>query len=567
MHGFPNHDVDAPVTSVRVQTDSAGFLHEVTGSDSVADLLRSVRRAQPTVAIAVEGATEFQNARVVAAPGPDSTIELADAEHLSGGDVVLWFEMHDVRFAITGVLNSDGGTTLLCVPWRVYTMDRRGVTRVRLPPGRGEFTWYTLSPDSAEVVRAPIYDLTPDGVGVLSVRGEPELPSGVFPARVVVDGVSVACLAENRSTPGADGPKGVCLRTDSVRRGLSELYIHERLPQLCRRYDLPSPELRSLMEDSGYLSLRSSHAAFETWKRLQPEDIPSYDRVYRARDGALLGHISVSRIYTSTWILHQLACVGGHAESGEARIATYVMMAAAPLVHDGSRAKVLAYYDQSNRWHQLLFHRFISWAGDARAATVCGFDRFERDAPFAPFALPPGYHLRRAAAEDLLTACALVRSAIPELTATALDIHPATLHYPAADAAGRGRCVLVLSTDEGMVGVALCDTGPRDFSLFNIVNMAQIYLRVGFPVAAEGQRALVSAVRQYYRARGVDNPMVVAPAGTLLHECEPGTRWAENMGCIAIAGSAIKLWENYCLFHLGQRWRRSRLRKAEDSVE
>jgi hypothetical protein len=85
-----------------------------------------------------------------------------------------------------------------------------------------------------------------------------------------------------------------------------------------------------------------------------PHDIVSCDRVYRAADSTLLGHVSVTRIYKKTWLLHQLSCLRGHPESGECRRMLYLLFATVPTVYDGDEGSVIAYFDQELRCEELI---------------------------------------------------------------------------------------------------------------------------------------------------------------------------------------------------------------------
>jgi hypothetical protein len=316
--------------------------------------------------------------------------------------------------------------------------------------------------------------------------------------------------------------------------------------------------MQNLVTESGYLQLRDCAVDFAAWKDFVPNDIVSCDRVYRAMDGTLLGHASATRIYSKTWLLHQLACLRGHHESSECRKALYLFLATVPAVYDGPQSSMVAYFDQELRWHKLFFKRFTEWTNDPSLATICTFDRFERDDATEHFAPTAGCEMHEVRDEELLETCTLVRAHLPQIVADAFDVNPADVHRPASAPGRRGRHVLVLRQYGELTGAALCETGDARVSLFNIVNMAQIYLRTGRNApSTDAQRALISAVRAFYASRNVERPLVISPPGTLNGAAEPGTRLAEKMGCIVVTGRGLRQWENFCRFYFGHLWQRS----------
>jgi hypothetical protein len=311
------------------------------------------------------------------------------------------------------------------------------------------------------------------------------------------------------------------------------------------------------MQDSGYLSLRSTAAQFAAWHENQPTNLISSDSVYRAVDGTILGHVSATQIYRRTWLWHQLACIAGHAESGESRLSLYAMAASVPSVYHGTTACALAYFNQAHRWHQVFFQQFVAWLNDPSLATICSFDRFERELPPEDFEAP-GCEVRHARSDhELVQAATLVRAHLPEVTADALDIHPGELQRAPEQLRDRGREVLMLYEHGELVGVALCDLGDPDLSLFNLFNMGQLYVRTGrLTPSSQAQRMLAAKVRHIYATHGIERSMLVAPADTLEHSVEPDTRWVERMGCLVIADRGLRQFENFCRFHFGRRWRR-----------
>jgi hypothetical protein len=233
------------------------------------------------------------------------------------------------------------------------------------------------------------------------------------------------------------------------------------------------------------------------------------------------------------------------------------MGATVPSLYQGAGVRALAYFNPERRWHQLFFHSFLAWLNDPALATLCYFDRFERDLPWEDFDAPD-CEVRSASGErELMSATAIVRGHLPETIAEALDIHPGELRRPTVRFEERGREVLTLYEHGQLVAVCLCELGDPDLSLFNLFNIAQVYVRTGRHAPSRAaQRMLVAKARAVYSARGVDDPLIIAPRDTLPRELEPGTRWVESMGCVVIADRGLRQFENFCRFHFGRRWRR-----------
>jgi hypothetical protein len=457
-----------------------------------------------------------------------------------------------------GLLRSADGRTELCGPLRLYKSDRRDAWRQPIGEGRAELHWSALDSEHASAGYSYVRDLSPAGAAIVPAPGSAPPPSGVFPAELRIAELRVPCLVETRRAPSVEGETyGVHLIAGGEGVDLIDVYLRERLPRLVPRHEVDTKALRALMVKSGYLSLRAAKTSFQAWQKCQVRDSFACDRVYRAADGTLLGHGSATRIYSRTWILHQLATIGGHPESAECRAMLYSMLTSVPTLYDGKRASAMAYFDLDLRWHDLFFKNFIRWIGNTKLACIFAFDRFEREAPPEPYEPPEGYSVRIARETEMVQCAALVRAQLPEITANAFDTHPGELRRVPVRRNDRGREVLVLMHGEELAGLALCETGAPNLSLFNIVNMAQLYVRRG-PRApsSRAQRALIAAARAFYAARRIETPLVIAPAGTVDHDAEPGTHWAESMGCMVMAGRGISQWENYCRFQFGKRWGR-----------
>jgi hypothetical protein len=568
MHGFSAAQFDRNSSSAAA-ADSNSTLHELTDPRSVEEVVKSCLHRKPLLEVIAAG--RRCSARILSRKRQqDGGVEVVFATDHAFVDEAcsLRFELYGVMFVFTGRVRSIDETAAACSLLRLFCLDRRVVARQRLVPGRAELVWSWSEAGELHVASGAVRDLTPGGVGVISDDEHTRIPNTTFAATIRVGEVMIPCLAKTQRLAAAVGQTvGVTLWPASGANTLIKAYLNERHPRLVPRQLVDQVELRSLMEESGYLALRTQGSKFAAWHQYQPEGILSCDMVYRAADGKILGHVSATQIYRRTWLWHQFASLPGHAESGESRLHLYAMGASVPTVYHGSGVRALAYFNPKRRWHQLFFQSFVSWLNDPSAVTICYLDRFERDSPAEKFEAP-GCEVRSASsASELMQVAALVRAQLPETVADAFDIHPGELRRLTVEHGHRGREVLTLYEGDQIVGAGLCDLGDPNLSLFNLFNMGQIYLRSGRRAPSlAAQRMLLSRMRQLYVDRGVDHPLMVAPANTLDHAAEPDTRCVESMGCLVITDLGLRQFENFCRFHFGRRWRRHASAKQQETV-
>jgi hypothetical protein len=111
----------------------------------------------------------------------------------------------------------------------------------------------------------------------------------------------------------------------------------------------------------------------------------------------------------------------------------------------------------------------------------------------------------------------------------------------------------VVEIDGRAAGAAICDTGPRELSLFNLLNFAHVFFREGMAPARarDAQRALLTAVRTFYADRGVADPLIVVPKGGARFGSEAGLEIAETMGAWTASLGGLKQWRNFMHFAVG----------------
>jgi hypothetical protein len=538
-------------------------LFELRSRDIVSELLAQLRRVRPALTL-VQGDRECA-AEIAPAPagGSDLTLAALAPGFVHGAVAALRFRLHDAPFRVEGTLGrlETGRWRLGAV--RVFSLDQRAAHRLALSGDDAVLRWSELADGDVRQGAATVDELGAEGIG-FSVAPETlrSRDGSPFAATLEIDGRRIPCLAEpryRRDTPTLTRV-GVRLHTRAARGELVDAYLRRRFPQLLPRREAGAGDVVDLLDRSGYLALRPDMQPERRWFERSDDDDISRDVCFRAGDGALIGHVSFTRAYPRAWLGHQLATLRHHAEATACRRSIYLHIATYPTLVDGDQAMMVGYYDRARPWHQRFFSGFVEWLSAPELAVAYGLDRFERNtrapAPMLPRTAAVDVHAP--AGDELVQAAALVRGQLPPLIAEVLDIHPERLissqlngHYEATRYE-RGRHVLVLRERGEFVGVALCEIGSRELSIFNLFNMAQIFVATGRSrpsIAAQLQ--LLSAVRALYAARGEHNPMIVAPPGTVDAAMEPGTFLAETMGMIAWSGRALRQYENFINYQFG----------------
>jgi hypothetical protein len=490
-------------------------------------------------------------------------------------------ELYGVAFVLRGKLRrveqttaTGGSVSAIWLSPKVYVRNQRRATRLPLAEGDVILRWAQARDGSLKVVASPVVDLTPTGAAIRLRPPHYDFFSGSpVPAELCLGHVSLPITVDARwhreDEPSSD-LVGLHMNTGDCHEVLVRAYLQYRFPRLVPRRQVSANRLSSLLRASGYLDLRPGEGASAAWSEF--DEGYSVDVVYEADDKSLIGHISATRVYSSTWMFHQLATLGGHRESGICRKMLYELVSSVPNAFDGQRAFALAYFNLELRWHKLLFSEFVEWLSNEALGVVFTWDRFEHDPAIA---IAPsaegcsGYRVETLPEHWSVPATALVRSHLPALLANALNIHPQQLQTDRLNGAAiRTRRALALFKEEQLLGVALCETGPVSASLFNLLNIAQFFFvtRDG-ALTNEAQLALLGTVRQFYGERGVHDPIIVAPTGTFAAAAEPGTELAESMGCVAMASEGIRQWEDYCRFRMGQLYLRQPRQPKPRSIQ
>src|SRR5262249_37754625 len=151
---------------------------------------------------------------------------------------------------------------------------------------------------------------------------------------------------------------GVSLDMGANREALVEAYLSRRFPELFDRASADPTAVHALLEQSGYLGLRPETEPPKEWFMLADTRGVSRDVCYRATDGTIIGHFSITRAYSRAWLGHQMAPLKGHPEAAECRRALSLHVAAYATLMDGENTAVLGYFDRAKPWHKIFFHDF-----------------------------------------------------------------------------------------------------------------------------------------------------------------------------------------------------------------
>ena len=445
---------------------------------------------------------------------------------------------------------------------RVLSMSRRDCERVRLPSGAMRLEWDDpLTPDRK--LAADVLDITPKGLAVRFEPGATELfPAPPLTLTLRAPELSLRLVGEVQNTRNEGGARIVGLKIAPVHardvNRLTALCRTRRFPALRERKSVASDAMLALMRASGYLDLREGGPGHPTdaWKDGPGDDSLAENVVYQTENGALLGHMSCLRVYETTFLLQELATVG--LRRGKIAYPLYMQHMEWIAGLSQNRGFVLAYFNQSKSWHQSLFGDFVRWAGSEALSVITELERLEARAPITRDAAGAAL-VRPPRPDEIPFVARLSRSQVPALyaDAVALDEHAVSRSSLCQEyerlALERGRTAFVVELDGRAAGAALCDTGPRELSLFNLLNFAHVFFREGMSPARarETQRALLTAVRTFYAERDVADPLIVVPKGGARFGSEAGLEIAETMGAWSASLGGLKQWRNFMHFAVG----------------
>lgn len=476
--------------------------------------------------------------------------------------VSLVVTLHRSEFLLEGAAERISDSECHIRVARVLSMSRRDCERVRLPSGSARLEWDDpLTPDRR--LGADVIDITPKGVAVRFEPGATVLfPAPPLTLTLRTADLSLRLVGEVQNTRNDGDARIVGLKVAPVHsrdvNRLTALCRSRRFPALRERKSVPSDAILELMRASGYLDLREGGPGRPTdaWKDGPGDDALAENVVYQAENGALLGHMSCLRVYETTFLLQELATVG--LRRGKIAYPLYMQHMEWIAGLSESRGFVLAYFNQSKSWHQSLFGDFVRWAGSEALSTITELERLEARGPI-PAGAAGAAMVRPPRPDEFSFVAHLSRSQLPALYADAVALERSAVSQANLctdyERLGltRGRTALVVEIDGRAVGAAICDTGPRELSLFNLLNFAHVFFREGMSPsrARDAQRSLLAAVRSFYEERGVADPLIVVPKGGARFGSEAGLEIAETMGAWTASLGGLKQWRNFMHFAVG----------------
>lgn len=546
---------------------------ELVDEAVVGEVLTSLYRLRPRLTLELGGgrelAADLLDKGIAARPeGIELVPRGVPAAVLDGAEAVVGVALHDASFTLEGRLRATHeGTLVLPLPCRVFSRGRRTSGRTRVPPGTlGVRLAHPLLAGSE--VTAEVVELSPRGLVLSRFAGGPPVPPGPMPGlRMTLFGREAVFHARVRHAGQRDGEAVVGVELVSAGTGdwlrLFRFWSQTTFPLLVSRSEVPRALLDELLVQSGYLDLRAGIGPTETWYTPPGDERLSLDIVCNSPEGIPGGHLSCLRIYRYTWMYHQLASVGKGLAASEGRRALYLHTIAWLGSRDDDHRYAMAWFNREKAWHRVFFDAFASWMRSDEMVVIAPYDRFERTstpaAGFEPDDSRDGETVGDLGPEDRVEAAALAASQVPALVAGAFDLDPVHVDAPhlctqhSARGLVRGRKGFVIRDGAGVAGIALCETGSRDLSLFNLLNIAHVYLRLGDAApSAAAQIGLLDRVLAYYAERGQSRPIVIAPPGTLTCASRAGFELAETMGCIVFSRHAARQYRNFLAFQFGR---------------
>jgi hypothetical protein len=557
-----------PLVDAETRQDVAGRV-ALADPELLQHLLGSLRKQR------AEGELRFASGRAPASvasarvsEGPPALSLVVDASHILPDGSVSEFHVNvfGAFFILRGTLRRGPlGDVRLQGPFALESVARRYVNRASVAERAVTVTYaHPLDPDEQVVAR--VADLAPLGVGIVMSRAAlPFPPMGRTTMALDAKGLHVVLEADvtHATTSGEDIRLGLSLhpRSEDDALAIARYCQHVRFPKLVPRRETEGDALEHLLRESGYLSLREDSRPPPGWHDATADEHLSVDTVHREAHAAgdeLVGHLSLLRVYKNTWMYHQLATLGQTQASRECRKTLYLDVVNWVGVLGGTDGFSIAYFDRCKAWHQWLFASFVDWVGAPELVCMAPLDRMERETELTgTHAMPPDFTTSPVTRDDASKATELISASMPPLMLRAMDLTADLVAENLicatrfADAGlERGRVPLALRRAGEIVGVALCEYGSRSLSLFNLVNVAQIYLQPDVPLEAE--LALLEQVQAFYTARGIAHPIIVTPPGMLRAGAIAGLRVAETMGCIAMNADGLKQYANFLAFHLGR---------------
>lgn len=562
--------------------DQATTYLEIRDPSVLHDLLSAVRRTKAPFAVELSDGVQLSATpcRGTASEGPASERSVGELTErglelafdvtppltplMTGERARAHISIFGASFVVEATLSIGDPLARLVGPYRLFSRADRA--HERHPTRNGTLSWRDSSgKGTGAAVTAEVLDVSADGTRVRLSPGSSFPPNAGGEAVLEVGDRRFSVEPEVRrvSTVDDNVELGLKLRfpqhADAV--GLARLVDEYAFPNLRPRSAAPAGEVMRVMRDSGYLALRDD--GVEHAQPIDAGDVDlSIDSVAVTRDGAVVGHMSCTRVYSQTWLYHQLATIGRGRSALEGGRALYLSMTAWVLALGGKAGYSMGYFDREKRWHRSFLDGFVRSAGSPDLAIIEPLDRFELDAKLlAASAREPSWSageddsgsIRTATSSDLEAIDASLADTHPPIFRNARDLTLARLGDPTLvdvieDASlARRRRILVAISNGQVVGFALCETGSSKLSIFDIFNAAHLHATPAMTETLLGR--LLEAVKSHYAEAGVSTPLLMAAPGALSH---PSLNLVETMGCIVLSSEGLRHCRNYLQLQFGR---------------
>jgi hypothetical protein len=553
------------VPTGRAPLPEAGDILEISDAGLERKIMQRVA-AQPRAVTLELGSGEHVRGMLEGGPGEPNLFAFHGAaeaalEPLASGPVSLAVSLHDSDFLLDGRLDVAAGGECSIELSRVLSLSRRRHERVRMPPGVAWLEWTDPLLPSRHIT-AEVIDLTPRGAAVRLSASQRVLfpaPPVALTLRIGDQAIRVTGEVQNYRELVDGRVIGLALTPVTPLAGgrLTAFCRQHRFPSLRDRSQVASSDVLHLMRASGYLQLRDGTELTPgaAWQAGTGDGGLAENIVFQSNSGSLLGHMSCLRVYETSFLLQELATVG--LRRGKIAYPLYMrhLEWVASQVNDSGY--LLAYFNQQKSWHEALFGDFVRWAGSEGLSLIVDLERLEAHVD-CPVESGPA-RVRAALVEELAYVAKLARSQLPSLYADGIALDAEKLaRRELCESYGRlglerSRTVLVVELDGRVVGAALCDTGPCDLSLFNLLNLAHVFVLDGLrPAQARAaQRALLARVREFYAERCIKDPLVVSPKGRMRFASDAGLHIAETMGGWIVSLGGLRQWRNFMHFTVG----------------
>lgn len=383
------------------------------------------------------------------------------------------------------------------IPKRLARLLRRETVRIQNGANGTQLSVRLVSKALGPQPKAyELYDFSEHGISVLDDGGWISAPIGVR-----VDEIEVTT---------ADGTKIVGRGSVASRRWIREkqafavglefhtggdpnrtlwhnVILHGRYPSLSFNYkDEDHEQIWGLFGRSGYLDLKPREAfshvfdvTKETWRNLSDAGTSISKRAKIVKDGDVVGHLQMDRIYPKTWCIHHLAI-----DPNVSKVVGKELYAVTTDVVLAEGAKyVFTLTDSAKPWNQRNYYDFISKYRFPDHNDIKTYQVYEVDtskdwnlaaSPDIEITIADRWDLKRVLRFFELHVSALERNACA-LTSEDLDLKNQNEEYKTFGLS-RGREFLIARINGEFAGFARLETGTNGVNIFGLLDMLFVHI-------------------------------------------------------------------------------------------